>query len=62
FYSPVQIGGEIELLNKIEFQCNIQAIRDCICIAVPRKIIEEKYLKDSKFLEMMYLHIRIYIT
>ncbi|ETJ41183.1 hypothetical protein Q604_UNBC04888G0001, partial [human gut metagenome] len=23
FYSPVQIVGEIELLNKIEFQCNI---------------------------------------
>ena len=59
FYSPVQIVGEIELLNKIEFQCNIQAIRDCICIAVPRKIIEEKYLKDSKFLHYISTHLAL---
>ena len=58
-YSPVQIVGEIELLNKIEFQCNIQAIRDCICIAVPRKIIEEKYLKDSKFLHYISTHLAL---
>ena len=57
--TPVQIVGEIELLNKIEFQCNIQAIRDCICIAVPRKIIEEKYLKDSKFLHYISTHLAL---
>lgn len=57
FYSPVQIVGEIEILNKSKIDCNIQAIKECVCIAIPRKVIEEKCLKDAKFLYYISTHL-----
>ena len=35
FYSPVQIIGEMEILNNSNIDCNIQAVTDSICIAIP---------------------------
>lgn len=62
FYSPVQIVGEIEILNKSTIDCNIQAIKDCICIAIPRKEIEEKCLNDSKFLYYISTHLSLKLS
>jgi CRP-like cAMP-binding protein len=57
FYSPVQIIGEMEILNNSNIDCNIQAVTDCICIAIPRKIIEDKCLNDYKFLHYISNHL-----
>lgn len=62
FYSPVQIVGELEILNKSAIDCNIQAIKDCICIAIPRKEIEEKCLNDSKFLYYISTHLSLKLS
>lgn len=62
FYSPVQIVGEIEILNKTATDCNVQAITDCICIAIPRKEIEEKCLKDPKFLYYVSIHLSLKLS
>ena len=59
FYSPVQIIGEIEILNKNTIQCNIQAIKECMCIAIPIKEIEDKCLKDDKFLYYISKHLSL---
>ena len=50
FYSPIQIIGDTEILNNTNIDCNIQAVEDCICIAILREVIEEIALKDPKFL------------
>ena len=50
FYSPIQIIGDTEILNNTTIDCNIQAIKDCLCLAIPRDIIEKIALKDAKFL------------
>ena len=62
FYSPVQIVGEIEILNKSTIDCNIQAIKESICIAIPRKKIEEKCLKDPKFLYYISTHLSLKLS
>ncbi len=62
FYSPVQVVGEIEILNKSTIECNIQAIKECICIAIPRKEIEEKCLKDPKFLYYISTHLSLKLS
>ena len=62
FYSPVQVVGEIEILNKSTIECNIQAIKECICIAIPRKEIEEKCLKDPKFLYYISTHFSLKLS
>lgn len=62
FYSPVQIVGEIEILNKSTIECNIQAIKECTCIVIPRKEIEEKCLKDPKFLYYISTHLSLKLS
>lgn len=50
FYSPIQIIGDTEILNKTSIDCNIQAMEECLCLAIPRSVIEDIALKDAKFL------------
>ena len=35
FYSPLQVIGDIEINNSNDVDCNIQAIKDCMCIGIP---------------------------
>ena len=50
FYTPIQIIGDTEILNNTTIDCNIQAVEDCTCLAIPRNIIEKIALKDVHFL------------
>lgn len=50
FYAPIQIIGDTEILNNTTIDCNIQAVEDSLCLAIPRNIIEKIALKDVHFL------------
>lgn len=57
FYNPVQILGDIEIIENSAIQCNIEAITDCYCIGINANIIKNIYLKDSKFLNYICKHL-----
>ncbi|MGG5460403.1 cyclic nucleotide-binding domain-containing protein [Clostridium sp. B9] len=53
FYEPVQLVGDIEIINKINANCSVQALKSSICIAIPINTVNSIALNDSNFL--MYI-------
>ena len=57
FYKPLQILGELESINDTNVNCNIQAMDDCFCIAVPYIVIKEIIFHDKTFLRYICNHL-----
>ncbi|WP_315118654.1 cyclic nucleotide-binding domain-containing protein [uncultured Clostridium sp.] len=53
FYEPLNIIGDAEFFEDNITKCNIQAITDTICIAVPLNIIKDKTYNDIKFIRFL---------
>lgn len=50
FYKDFITIGDLELLKNIPVLCNINAVEDTYLIAIPAKILREKYFDNVKFL------------
>lgn len=57
FYNPVQILGDIEIIEDSTIQCNIEAITDCYCIGIDVNIIKSVCFKDITFLNYICKHL-----
>ena len=57
FYNPVQILGDIEIIENSTIQCNIEAITDCYCIGINLNVIKNICMKDNKFLNYICKHL-----
>ncbi len=52
FYEPVQVIGDVELMNDPAMGCNchVEALTPCECIAIPMDVVADKYMDDNTFL------------
>jgi len=52
FYEPMQVLGDVELMNdpKMGCNCHVEALVECDCIAIPMELVVEKFLDDNAFL------------
>lgn len=50
FYSGCTVLGDIELLKNSPVRCNVEAVTDCVLIAVPAITLRNSYSENPKFL------------
>ena len=50
FYSPFKTIGDIELFKNIPIRCDVEAISEAYLIAIPAKILRDKYYNNLNFL------------
>lgn len=52
FYEPIQVIGDVELMNdpKMGCNCHVETLTNCECIGIPMDIVASKYLDDNVFL------------
>lgn len=62
FYSPLQVIGDVEITCDETADCNIQAIEDCLCIAMPLYMVKEISTYDPKFLSFVCKHLSYKLT
>ena len=62
FYSPLQVIGDVEITCDETADCNIQAIEDCLCIAMPLYMVQEISTYDPKFLSFVCKHLSYKLT
>ncbi|MBU5483194.1 cyclic nucleotide-binding domain-containing protein [Clostridium sp. MSJ-11] len=53
FYEPLNIIGDAEFFEDDITRCNIQAITETICIAIPLSIIKDKTYNDINFIRFL---------
>lgn len=53
FCSPLQIIGDIEMISDVVIDCSIQAITNCLCIAIPINVFKNILCKDIIFLNFV---------
>lgn len=52
FYEPMQVIGDVELMNDPNMGCNchVEALVECDCIAIPMNLMVDKFFDDTSFL------------
>ncbi len=52
FYEPIQVIGDVELMNDPNMGCNchVETLTPCTCIGIPMDLVSKKYLDDNTFL------------
>ena len=52
FYEPMQVIGDVELMNdpKMGCNCHVEALIECDCLAIPMEVMVEKFFDDTSFL------------
>lgn len=59
FFTPLEVIGEIELIEEINANSNIDAISDCILIAIEMDTLRRFASDDIKFLKFLNKHLVI---
>lgn len=59
FFTPLEVIGEIELIEEINANSNIDAISDCILIAIEMDTLRRFASEDIKFLKFLNKHLVI---
>ncbi len=51
FYEPMQVIGDVELMNdpKMGCNCHVEALVECDCLAIPMELMVDKFLKIHPF-------------
>ncbi|MGB3366480.1 MAG: cyclic nucleotide-binding domain-containing protein [Acidaminobacteraceae bacterium] len=57
FFTPLEVIGEIELIEEINANSNIDAISDCILIAIEMDTLRRFASDDIKFLKFLNKHL-----
>ncbi len=52
FYEPMQVIGDVELMNdpKMGCNCHVEALIECDCLAIPMELMVDKFFEDTSFL------------
>ena len=52
FYEPMQVIGDVELMNdpKMGCNCHVEALVECDCLAIPMELMVDKFFEDTSFL------------
>lgn len=53
FCTPLRILGDVEFLDSNTANCNLQALKDCLCIGISLEDIRKYAANDSTFLRYM---------
>lgn len=57
FYQPFNILGDIELLLYPGYRTYVEALRTCICLGIPMRIIRAHFLHNSVFIKFLCEHL-----
>ncbi|SKC85214.1 cyclic nucleotide-binding domain-containing protein [Maledivibacter halophilus] len=53
FYTPLQVMGDIEFVNGDLTACDVEAVENVTCIAIPMKLLKNTAANDVKFLQFI---------
>lgn len=53
FYTPLQVMGDVEFVNSDFTACDVKAVEDVICIAIPMELLKTTATDNVKFLQFI---------